>query len=159
LLDLRDGTLFNLDSIDSLTAMTCALFEMFHFARILIDEYPYAPRLAKFIIDRLHASSRYGLSGTPNLANFDDVREMGALVNVKVGSKDYTSLRPAELTFQSEEMTSKSSYGSSTAPTNKFPGCEKFLSYQESKSRAWHEKRNEQARSFLNFFGRQVSLS
>lgn len=106
----REAKFFNFDEASNVDAMRYPIFEMFHFSRIFIDEYPYLGPLGRLVVEHISARSRYGLSGTPTVDNFDSVREMGSILDVHVGIKDYSTMKAEEFKTATAEMTSEFRY-------------------------------------------------
>ena len=56
--------------------MTCPPFELFHWERVVIDEFTYLEKNDRAAVQRLKATYRWVLSGTPPLRAFDDVKSI-----------------------------------------------------------------------------------
>lgn len=122
------------------------LFQMFHFNRIVVDEYHYLHDsknsenyTACAAIKRISAPKRWIISGTPALANFSDVNQIASFLGVKLG---------------------RDVYGDGTAESEKKhmaeqTDVEKFLSRTETMSHYWHKARHERAQDFLDRFVRR----
>ena len=76
-----------------LNSMTGILLHMFDFYRLVVDEYTYvdrsqkAEKLSSFIIS-INARSRWVLSGTPNIHDFGDVRNLASFLAYNLGIVD-----------------------------------------------------------------------
>ncbi|MCJ1434818.1 hypothetical protein MMC27_004188 [Xylographa pallens] len=132
---------FNLGEIKSITGLKGPLFQMFHYRRIVVDEYTYAsPKECNFLRS-LCASSRWILSGTPALDNFADVKAIATLIGVNLGANDVAA------------DTRKSQKG---RPVGKVrTDAEQFRSLCQDRSQGWHEDRHAHAQKFLDVFARQ----
>lgn len=126
--------------------------EMFTFARIVIDEFPYAEKDARRSIIGLSARAKWLLSGTLPLHDFADVKSMAELVGVNLGIDDYASM-PADV-FRAA-VADKT--GQSTPQLHLYMATliglvdtEMFLLYQPPPSPFWIKRRDEVARRFLD---------
>jgi hypothetical protein len=63
-------------------------FEMFHFNRLVVDEFTYLKGQIHAGITSQKASSRWVLSGTPPLDDFADVKTISVFLNIHLGIDD-----------------------------------------------------------------------
>ena len=90
----KEGESFNLSSAAvkrDWTCMKCPLFQMFHFNRLVIDEYTYLDGKNHTCITQLQANFRWVLSGTPPLGDFADVKTIAVFLGINLGIDDDTS--------------------------------------------------------------------
>jgi len=89
------------------------LLEIFSFPRLVIDEFTYLldDPIALLMANSLSVTSRFALSGTPNLANFANVNQLASLLNIHLGVKDYSSMKPEEFAQATKDMSSKQFQG------------------------------------------------
>ena len=71
--------------------MKCPLLPMFHFNRLVVDEYTYLEGKFHTSITNLQANFRWVLSGTPPLGDFADIKSIAVLLGVKLGIDDDTA--------------------------------------------------------------------
>ncbi|KAF2862269.1 hypothetical protein K470DRAFT_293732 [Piedraia hortae CBS 480.64] len=64
------------------TRADCALFEMFHFNRLVVDEFHEYNAKEYAAIKSLHADKRWGLCGTPALSDMYNVSQMAGLIGL-----------------------------------------------------------------------------
>lgn len=74
--------------VDVLDAMKSPCFELFDFARIVVDEYTYPDETLCTIFASLRSPRRWILSGTPPMEGFADIQKMGRLIGVHLGVPD-----------------------------------------------------------------------
>jgi hypothetical protein len=124
------------------------LLHLFHFNRIVVDEYHYLNDdkklgnvLASVSVKRITALKRWVLSGTPALANFSDVDQIASYLGIRLGRYHFGD---GVETTQSD----RARRGDQTL-------VEDFLSQTEIMSRQWHKARHERAQEFLDLFVRQ----
>ena len=79
---------FNLGKIKDVSGLKGPPFQMFHYRRIVVDEYTYASAKECDFIRSLRASSRWILSGTPAMEKFADVKALATLIGVNLGAED-----------------------------------------------------------------------
>ncbi|TCD71750.1 hypothetical protein EIP91_005516 [Steccherinum ochraceum] len=124
------------------TQMRAPAFEMFHFARTVVDEYTYlednSPKVHA-MITRLTAERRWVLSGTPPVQDFGSVKTISAFLGVHLGTYDEA---------EGSSMSYRKAKREQTA-------VEKFHSFREVHSWEWHAHRNEVGQGFLDRFVRQ----
>jgi hypothetical protein len=124
------------------------LLHLFHFNRVIVDEYHYLnddkkPNnvLASVSVKRITALKRWVLSGTPALANFSDVDQIASYLGIRLGRYHFGD--GVETTQSDKARRSDQTL------------VEDFLSQTEIMSRQWHKARHERAQEFLNLFVRQ----
>jgi len=71
-----------------MASMRCPLFEIFEFARIVVDEFAYANIMTSLSISSLKTRARWILSATPKLENFADIKKMATLMGINLGVDD-----------------------------------------------------------------------
>lgn len=102
---------FNLSDIGTgdieWTDMKSPLFEMFSFARKIVDEFTYIDSDEALMIERLNAHCSWVLSGTPPLGSFADVKKMARFVGINLGIDDYSSMARDTFKNATDDMTSK----------------------------------------------------
>lgn len=76
---------FQLTQEGKLQGMKCPPLSLFRFHRIVLDEYTYLQGLHVHSISSFRARYRWVLSGTPNMADFADVKLLAGLLNVNLG--------------------------------------------------------------------------
>ena len=128
------------------TKMKCPPLELFHWKRIIVDEFTYLldksdRRRPLSVVRRLSARNRWYLSGTPRHENFDDVQNLASLLGLYLG---------AEEPLHNSKIAKAS--GSKAAETT---GAEQMSLFMEKKSVRWHERRLGKAQEFLDRFVRQ----
>jgi len=70
------------------TQMKCPPLEMFHFHRLVIDEYTYLEGKVYSLVTNLHSDHRWILSGTPPTEDFTSVQTIAAFLGVHLGVRD-----------------------------------------------------------------------
>ncbi|KAG5186398.1 P-loop containing nucleoside triphosphate hydrolase protein [Tribonema minus] len=111
------------------TNLTSPLLEIFHWSRVVVDEYTYIEG-EKTAITSLSAQHRWCLSGTPPTSTFQDINGIAAFLGVKLGVAD---------TMEVKNMSK----------------VELFRHFQQTYSSAWHTRRHELAQEFLERYVRQ----
>ncbi|CZT44976.1 uncharacterized protein RSE6_05240 [Rhynchosporium secalis] len=142
------NSLFDFKSMaddDSVDGLSHPLLEMFHWARVVIDEHTYAKPMSGLLLEFVQCSKVWLLSGTPRLGGFHDIKAMASLFGINIGCDDYSIMNVDALKKTMSEFTAS----------------EKFAMYQESPTVAWQQTRMRQAQAFLDHFVRQdkVDLS
>ncbi len=87
------------------TQMKAPPFEMFHFARVVVDEYTYLDGKPHALITRLSSSRRWVLSGTPPIHDFAALKTIAAFLNIHLGVDDDGEGRSAEVKRRRREQT------------------------------------------------------
>jgi hypothetical protein len=140
--------------------MTRIVLEMFDFARVVVDEFPYADKNkdARRSIIGLSARAKWLLSGTPPLHDFAHIKSMAELIGVNLGIHDYTSMPTDVFREAFKDKTGKSApllflY---FATLMVLVDTEKFLIYQPPPSPFWVKRRDEVVQKFLDQYLRKV---
>jgi hypothetical protein len=122
-----------LNGLRDVRKIKCPPFELFHFERVVVDEFTYLPHASRervVVTKGLSCGARWCLSGTPPVGSFDDVRGIADFVGVYLGAPD--AIDKAEQTR-----------------------AEAFLFYASSHTPDWHARRRRRAQAFLDQFVRQ----
>ncbi|KAI9675585.1 MAG: hypothetical protein M1817_000951 [Caeruleum heppii] len=123
------------------TRLKSPLFQMFHFNRVVVDEYTYVQGKDQTLTISLAANSRWTLSGTPPLGDFADVKTIASFLGVNLGVDD-------EAVGATKAQNIRSIQKDRTA-------AEQFQAFRQVKSPAWHQRRHEVAQRFLDGYVRQ----
>ncbi|KAK6360599.1 hypothetical protein TWF730_006737 [Orbilia blumenaviensis] len=115
------------------------LFELFHFNRLVVDEFTYCTGIPLEIVPGLNATFRWVLSGTPALGDFDDVKKIAMFLGIRLGIDD---------DIVNSDVNNKRIAKDRSA-------VETFQAFKETHSPAWHEDRHTHAQGFLDLFMRQ----
>jgi len=108
--------------------------EMFHWNRVVVDEFTYLKLRSKAAVHMgLISTYRWSLSGTPPIGDFSDVKSIAASVGVHLGIIGQVDTKKTGMTT----------------------ALEKLQHFQHVRSTAWHAKRHARAQDFLNRFVRQ----
>lgn len=121
------------------TRLTCPLFHMFRFRRIIADEFTYLEKKGLASILRLNSCFKWVLSGTPPVNDFPAIRSIAAFMGIHLGVED-----DAEGSAQFRKARAKEQ-----------TAAERFHAFRETHSLAWHRRRDDLAQEFLNIFVRQ----
>lgn len=127
------------------TDLTSPPLEAFSWRRVIIDEFHYIAAEAGRVfsaVRSLTGSATWVLSGTPKIGDFADIRNMAAFLNIHLGVED-------------DADYADSSTRSRSARNKVRSGMERFRSFVEVHSPAWHHRRQALAQSFLDRFVRQ----
>ena len=73
--------------------LLCPVFEMFKFARLVVDEYPYVDFAESTTMMNVSANTYWALSGTPPLDGFPDIKHMAQFLRVNLGVDDFASMK------------------------------------------------------------------
>ncbi|KAJ3321351.1 hypothetical protein HDU76_014120 [Blyttiomyces sp. JEL0837] len=119
--------------------MKCPLFEMFHWNRVVVDEFTYLTDRVHAAILYVKASHRWVLSGTPPIKTFHDIKTMAILLGVNLGVDDEAEFNAQDAKRRRKEATQ----------------VELFHAFREIHSPAWHLRRHNLAQTFLDRFVRQ----
>ncbi|KAG0123556.1 hypothetical protein HOY82DRAFT_495139 [Tuber indicum] len=114
-------------------------FEMFHFNRLVVDEYTYLKGQIHAGITCLKSTFRWVLSGTPPLDDFADVKTISVFLGIHLGIDDDMVGKIDNRKKIKKDRTS----------------VEAFTAFRELRSPGWHTRRHEIAQNFLNQFVRQ----
>jgi hypothetical protein len=74
------GDPWGLKGLRDVRKIKCPPFELFHFERVVVDEFTYLPQASReraVVTNGLSCGARWCLSGTPPVGSFDDVRGGG----------------------------------------------------------------------------------
>ena len=106
--------------------------ELFHWRRVIVDEFTYLKPSDKCVVMGLQAESRWCLSGTPPVGEFADIKGTAALLGINLGTDETPRFSKSEITK-----------------------VETFQFFKEKPTGQWHKRRWEVAQGFLNRFVRQ----
>lgn len=87
------------------TYMQAPPFEMFHFARVVVDEYTYLDGKVHALVTNLSADRQWVLSGTPPIHDFGALKTISAFLNIHLGIDDEGEGRSAEVKKRIREQT------------------------------------------------------
>ncbi|KAG5647866.1 hypothetical protein DXG03_007790 [Asterophora parasitica] len=121
------------------TNMKAPPFEMFHFARKVVDEYTYLDGKIHSLVTKIGAERNWVLSGTPPIHDFGALKTIAAFLNLHLGVDDDAEGQSAEIKKRRREQTA----------------VERFHSFREVHSLEWHAHRHELGQRFLDRFVRQ----
>jgi hypothetical protein len=124
--------------------------EMFHFNRLVVDEYTYLEGKIHAVITSINADHRWVLSGTPPIHDFAAVKTIAVFLGIHLGVDDDAEGNTEFVKKRKREQTSMSSRCGLTL------GVEKFHSFREVHTPDWHRRRHEVAQMFLDQFMRKV---
>ncbi len=115
---------------------------IFEFRRAVKDEHQFlAEYIRIYLSEFIQALSRWILSATPRMDNFAWVRKMLRLIQVDVGIED-----DAPYVLDAESLAEQQKYKTS---------AERFWSFNESHSAAWHHDRQSHAQMAVHQFARK----
>ena len=124
------------------TALKCPPMELFHFRRLVVDEFTYlglSNMPDRVIVNTgLSAQFRWGLSGTPPLQSFDDISGMAQLLGIHLGVSDGKHM-----------ARGRSRHGGN------YTRVELFKYFQEIHTPGWHARRHQLSQYFLDRYVRQ----
>ena len=112
--------------------MTSPPLEMFHFRRVVVDEFTYLQSSDRCVVLGLKSESRWCLSGTPPVGAFAEIKDTAALLGTNLGSDEQPRFTKAEITK-----------------------AETFQFFKEKPTQHWHANRHAVAQGFLDRFVRQ----
>lgn len=84
--------------------------EMFHFARLVVDEYTYLDGKIHSMITNLTAERRWVLSGTPPIHDFGALKTISAFLNLHLGVDDDGEGTSAQVKKRKREQTGMFGY-------------------------------------------------
>ncbi|KAI6113021.1 hypothetical protein F5141DRAFT_1195546 [Pisolithus sp. B1] len=113
--------------------------EVFHFARVVVDEYTYLGGKVHSMVTKLTADRRWVLSGTPPTHDFGSVKTIAAHLNIHLGIDDDGEGHSAMIKKRIREQTK----------------VEAFHSFREVHTQEWHAHRHRLGQVFLDMFVRQ----
>ena len=82
------GDTFGLTKANKLDEIVSPLFQMFHFHRLVVDEFTYVDHKEYAFLTSLKASKRWVLSGTPPLDDFADIKIIAGFLGITLGIDD-----------------------------------------------------------------------
>lgn len=88
------------------TKMQSPPLEIFHFARVVVDEYTYLTGKVHSMVTKLTADRRWVLSGTPPIHDFGAVKTIAAHLNLHLGIDDDREGQSAMIKKRIREQTS-----------------------------------------------------
>lgn len=88
------------------TQMKSPPLEVFHFARVVVDEYTYLSGKVHSMVTKLTADRRWVLSGTPPIHDFGAVKTIAAHLNLHLGIDDDGEGKSAMIKKRVREQTS-----------------------------------------------------
>ncbi|KAI9092807.1 hypothetical protein DFS34DRAFT_583593 [Phlyctochytrium arcticum] len=121
------------------TNMRCPPLELFHFDRIVVDEYTFVKERDYTCIRHLIANARWVLSGTTPTKEFASVKTIASFLGIHLGVDD---------PLDSGEELAKRRLNERTA-------AEKFEAFKDVYSTAWYARRRAVAQRFLDMFVRR----
>ncbi|KAG0709412.1 hypothetical protein DFH29DRAFT_842204 [Suillus ampliporus] len=113
--------------------------EVFHFSRIVVDEYTYLSGKVHSMVTKLTGDRRWVLSGTPPIHDFGSVKTIAAHLNLHLGIDDDGEGKSAMIKKRIREQTK----------------VEAFHSFREVHTQEWHAHRHNLGQLFLDMFVRQ----
>lgn len=90
------------------TQMKSPPLEVFHFSRVVVDEYTYLTGKVHSMVTKLTADRRWVLSGTPPIHDFGAVKTIAAHLNLHLGIDDDGEGQSAMIKKRIREQTSTS---------------------------------------------------
>lgn len=69
---------------------------MFHWRRVVVDEFTYASPTERVVLQNFQAHFRWFLSATPSIEKFEDVRAIAKYMGVNLGRPDAESSKVSE---------------------------------------------------------------
>lgn len=79
---------FKLSACSSLEDIKGPFLQMFHFYRVVVDEYTYTEENEMSLIGSIQSNKRWILSGTPRLGDFSEVKTIANFLGVNLGIDD-----------------------------------------------------------------------
>jgi SNF2 family DNA or RNA helicase len=125
--------------------------EMFHFNRLVVDEYTYLEGKIHAAITSINADHRWVLSGTPPIHDFAAVKTIAVFLGIHLGVDDDAEGNTEFVKKRKREQTSNYPLW-----PNLIVDVEKFHSFREVHTPDWHRRRHEVAQTFLDQFMRKV---
>ena len=131
--DKKPPFVFFKEGSEVLDKMCSPLFEMFHWKRVIVDEFTYLQDFDRRVATAMVADAKWCLSGTPPIADFTEIKLTADLIGINLGvDETATNLSRKEVTK-----------------------VESFHFYRETCSENWRARRNVLAQKFLDAFARQ----
>ncbi|KAJ3115629.1 hypothetical protein HDU96_000322 [Phlyctochytrium bullatum] len=119
--------------------MRCPPFEVFHWNRIVVDEFTYLEDRILAAVTNFSSTFRWSLSGTPPLKDFQDIKSIAVFLGVHLGVDDEADFHSAAAKKRRKEATK----------------VEQFHAFREIHSVNWHARRHAHAQTFLDGYVRQ----
>lgn len=140
------------------TYMQAPPFEMFHFARVVVDEYTYLDGKIHSLVTNLTAERQWVLSGTPPIHDFAALKTIAAFLNIHLGVDDDGEGQSTEVKKRRREQTGICFITSCFIHVSHLflLAVERFHSFREVHSLQWHAHRHTVGQRFLDQFVRQV---
>jgi len=125
------------------TLMRAPPLDMFHFHRVVVDEFTYTKKehVSHAIVTQLSATCRWVMSGTPPTGDFASVKGIATFLGIHLGVDDDAEGTTEEVKSRIQDKTA----------------AEAFHSFRDVRSAYWHAARHQTAQGFLDKFVRQVS--
>jgi hypothetical protein len=141
------------------TEMQAPPLEMFHFSRVVVDEYTYLDGKVHALVTRQSADRHWVLSGTPPIHDFAALKTIAAFLNIHLGVDDDGEGQSAEVKKRRREQTGEFLVQQCFLfiKIDYITAVEKFHSFREVHSLEWHANRQKLGQRFLDQFVRQVS--
>ncbi|KAL8720421.1 MAG: hypothetical protein Q9225_002711 [Loekoesia sp. 1 TL-2023] len=138
---LRMQKRFKLEKGTEVSQMNFPILQMFHFHRIVIDEFTYVDDVAHILIAAILARRRWVLSGTPKLGDFMDIKKLARFIKFELGEDDDTPgvMKSYNVSKLRKEQTA----------------AEEFRGLNNDRSMEFHRDRHLYAQDWLNRFARQ----
>ncbi|BGP45700.1 hypothetical protein JCM10450v2_001530 [Rhodotorula kratochvilovae] len=127
------------DVRDDWTQLQGPPLAMFLWARVVLDEFSYIDGADLVGFHTCRGRSRWILSGTPPLRDFSEVKSIASLLHIHLGINDDSEGVADAVKTRNSEATM----------------AEKFRSYCDVRTRAWHTRRDQVAQRFLDQYARQ----
>ena len=142
------------------TYMQAPPFEMFHFARVVVDEYTYLDGKIHSLVTNLTAERQWVLSGTPPIHDFAALKTIAAFLNIHLGVDDDGEGQSTEVKKRRREQTGTCFITSCFNYVSHIflLAVERFHSFREVHSLQWHAHRHTVGQRFLDQFVRQVDF-
>ncbi|KAL8726041.1 MAG: hypothetical protein Q9181_006194, partial [Wetmoreana brouardii] len=132
---------FNLSDDKPMSEMHFPILQLFHFHRIVVDEFTYVSEVGQILIAAIPAERRWVASGTPKLGDIMDVKQVAAFMKINLGEDDDT---PRVI----KEYNIRKLRGQQT-------DAEQFRGLYQMRSMNFHLERHRVAQDFLDRFARQ----
>ena len=95
----------NLKALKNCDDLKFPVFEMFGFARVVVDEINYVKQAESITVMNVLGNSYWGLSGTPLKEGFPDVKTMARFLQINLGADDYSRMKRDVYVQAQSEMT------------------------------------------------------
>lgn len=90
---------------DGFKSLKGPVFEMFHFARKVVDEFTYIETSLSHTLMRSLANAYWALSGTPPKEGFHDIKHMAEFLHIHLGTHDFFRMKRDVYAKITMEMT------------------------------------------------------